>query len=51
MAKIGQGPSTPAMTFQDPMVDKLGNASCPSGLVLATQAGTGSQVCVDPATL
>jgi len=26
MAKIGQGPSTPAMTFQDPMVDKLGNA-------------------------
>jgi len=34
-----------------PTVDKLGNATCPSGLVLATQAGTGSQVCVDPATL
>lgn len=34
-----------------PTYDKLGNASCPDGMVLAVDGNTGTDVCADPATI
>lgn len=37
----------PAPIAITPTVDKLGNATCPVGTTLATDAETGVQVCTD----
>lgn len=35
----------PEVVTMAPTIDKMGNATCPAGTVLAIDGGTGAQVC------